>query len=450
MIRIDHERGFGLLRGAMAALFCALLLSGCGSESSESGANQHAGHEEPGHAGQESSSATSAGADVESAGAHAEKEGKHANEEGQVDEDEHADAQVAVDRIELDAEQRASLDLKIAPAEVGAARQWIRAPATVQFDPDSQHFVGPRVEARVAEVLVDLGDRVEAGTPLARLDSVALGEARAALITARARFETAQAELARESELARQDITSEAELARVRATHAEARAAVEVSRETLRVLGLTAAEIEATGTSDAPLSRMVLRAPIDGVVQRRSLIPGQLLAANATPIHLVSPVRYWVFADVSEQDVAAVDIGDRLAFRSRSLPGGTFEADVDWISTQLDPESRTVRVRAVVEDPEGRLRDGLYGQAEIRTDSEASWPMVPVDAVQEIEGTTRVFVPGDAPDSFIAQPVELGEEGNGLVEVRSGLFAGDRLVVGGAFDLMSALTARTRSAAHSH
>ncbi|MDZ7826493.1 MAG: hypothetical protein U5R48_11300 [Gammaproteobacteria bacterium] len=104
----------------------------------------------------------------------------------------------------------------------------------------------------------------------------------------------------------------------------------------------------------------------------------------------------------------------------------------------------------MVEDPEARLRDGLYGQAKIRTASAARWPMVPIDAVQEIEGTTRVFVPGDEPGSFVAQPVELGEEGNGLVEVRSGLAVGDRLVVGGAFDLMSALTARTRSAAHSH
>jgi cobalt-zinc-cadmium efflux system membrane fusion protein len=436
MMRINEQRTPGRMRAVMVALCGVLVLAGC---SDDDAADEHAGHEASAASTAVTHAKGAAGAAEAAAQPNGDgREGRHAGESG------------ASDRIRLDAEQRASLDLKIASVEGGAARQSIRAPATVQFDPDSQQFVGPRVEARVAEVLVDLGDRVEAGTPLARLDSVALGRARAQLITARARFETARAELARESELAQQDITSEAELARVRAAHAEARAEVEVSREPLRVLGLGEEEIDATGASGAPLSRMLLRAPIDGVVQRRSLVPGELLAANETPIHLVHPVRYWVFAAVSEQDVAAVDVGNRLAFRSRSLPGERFEADVDWISTRLEPESRTVRVRAVVEDPQGHLRDGLYGQAEIRADGETRWPMVPVDALQEIEGTPRVFVPGNQPDSFVARRVVPGAEGNGLVEIRSGLSVGDQVIVGGAFDLMSALTARTRSAAHSH
>lgn len=421
--------------GLAAMLAATLLVYGCGAGE---GVEDHSGHEDEARA--ENDAAHSGHEDGDEWGAAGrESEGR-----------EEAESETPVDRIRLEEEQRASLDLQLAPAEAGSARGRIRAPATVLFDPDTQHLVGPKVEARVVEVFIDLGDRVDAGTPLARLDSVALGEARAALITARAAFETARAELARESELAEQDITSEAELARVRARHAEALAAVEVSRETLRVLGLSEAEIADSGTSDVPLSRMVLLAPMHGLVQRRDLIPGELLGANETPIQLVQPDRFWIIADVSEQDVAGLEIGDRLTFRSRSLPGALLEAKVDWISAQLDRESRTVRVRAVIDGPDRRLRDGLYGQVEIESDSDVRWPMVPVDAVQEIEGSDRVFVPGDEPATFVARPVELGAEGDGRIEVRSGLAIGDPVVVRGAFDLMSALTARTRSAAHNH
>ncbi|MDZ7826492.1 MAG: biotin/lipoyl-binding protein [Gammaproteobacteria bacterium] len=153
------------MRAAMVVLCGVLVLAGC---SDDGAADERAGHEASGAARAVPHAEAAAGA---------EEAGVHENEKGQQGEDEHAGESGASDRIRLDAEQQTSLELEIASVEGGSARQWIQAPATAQFDPDSQQFVGPRVEARVAEVLVDLGDRVEAGTPLALLDSVALGRA---------------------------------------------------------------------------------------------------------------------------------------------------------------------------------------------------------------------------------------------------------------------------------
>ena len=117
---------------------------------------------------------------------------------------------------------------------------------------------------------------------------------------------------------------------------------------------------------------------------------------------------------------------------------------------KLEKETRTMPVRALFDNPDGQLRAGMFGTARIYTNSKETAALIPVDAVQQIEGTDRVFVPGEEPGSFRPVVVTLGNERDGFVEVISGLDPGQTAVVSGAFDLKSALTAATRSADHGH
>ncbi|HKJ75877.1 MAG TPA: efflux RND transporter periplasmic adaptor subunit [Gammaproteobacteria bacterium] len=369
--------------------------------------------------------------------------GKHDDHEG------HDEG--GADAIHLTPEQLGRLDVEVAEAQAGSANARIRLPATVRFDADRIARIGPRLPAKVVEVTRDLGERVEPGDPVAILDSVALGRAKAEYLAARARLETARADYRRERKLAEQAISSEAERLAARARFREAQVARDAAIEELRLYGLSRGQVEAIDPNgDAPLSRLRLTSPIAGVVQERNLTPGQSVAPSETPLHVVDTGEVWLMIDAYERHLPLLEPGQPVAFRSRALDGQAFEGETDWVSRALDEKTRTLRVRAVLPNPDGLLRQGMFGTAAVTVRPGGEAAMVPVDAVQQLEGRPVVFVPGEEAGGFHARTVTLGEEADGRVEVLAGLHPHEPLVVHGAFDLKSALTASGRSAAHHH
>lgn len=397
-------------------------------------AERHTGHED------ESAHGAQASASEETGEEHG--EGHAAHEAG------------AADHVELSKEQRAQLDIGIDEARAGSAGASISAPATLEFDGDRVARVGPRLQAKVVEVAADLGDEVSRGDTLAVLDSVALGKEKAAYLTAAARYRTRQAAYARDRKLAADQIVSESDLAETRAAYQQAQAERRAERAELRLYGLDDDAIDAIEHSgDAPLSRLELVAPRDGVIAKRDLVAGQTLDANETPIHVVDNSRMWLMIDAAEQALPRLAGGQTVRFSVRPLPSERFTGEIDWISPQLDAEARTVRIRAIVDNPRGLLRAGMFATATIATGNAGQTmqrALVPVDAVQQVGEREGVFVPGDEANAFRFTAVQTGAESAGEVEIVSGLAPGDRLVVRGAFDLKAALTAGARSAAHSH
>lgn len=352
--------------------------------------------------------------------------------------------------IHLTPEQTAELGVEVRVLEAGGVNV-LERPATLRLDPDRIALVGPRIEAKVERVLRDLGEAVRPGDPLAVMSSVELGEAKAQHLALKARLETARAAYERERRLFDDRISSEAEVLEAEAQYRAAVADVDVIHERLRLYGLTPEVIEAIEPDAAePLSFFRLTSPVAGVVQRRDLSPGQTVGPTDTPIHVARLDRLWVMIDAFEQDVPRLKTGQPVTLTVRSLPGRTFEAVTDWISFELDPETRTVRVRAVAGNPGGVLRAGMFGTAAIQIENGTGYATIPVDAVQTIDGRSVVFVPGDEPGEFRAVEVTTGAEGAGMVELTAGLAPGDSAVVRGAFELMSAATAGGRSAEHGH
>ncbi|MES1927237.1 efflux RND transporter periplasmic adaptor subunit [Salinisphaera sp. T31B1] len=364
--------------------------------------------------------------------------------------EDHADEE-SPDRVHLTPAQRSRLDIKVGKAGSGSATAVVSAPATVAFDSDRVARIGPRLSAKVLKVTADLGARVEAGDTVAILDSVALGQSKAAYLTAAARYQTRLAAYQRNKKLADDKIISEATLLESRAKYSQARAEREAARGELKLYGMNEAAIDNIGSNNgAPLSRYPLTTPMAGVVQQRDLVPGQSVSANETPIHVVDNSRMWVIIEADEQSLPRLQTGLTVKLTVRPLPDQAFTGTVDWISAELDAQSRTVRVRATVDNPDGVLKTGMFGTARIQTESERQFALVPIDAVQSMGERDIVFVPGDESGAFHAVPVKLGDEGGGQVEIRQGLNANDAVVTHGSFDLASAMTAGGRSAAHSH
>lgn len=353
--------------------------------------------------------------------------------------------------VELTRSQLERLGIRLDEVRSGSAGDLVSAPANVEYNADLVARVGPRLEAKVVEVVADLGDRVAAGDPLAVLDSVALGKAKARHLTTKARIDTVRANFKRQQRLNEKQIVSEAELLEARAQLAEARAEHDAADEELRLYGMTPEQIDAVqpGT-EQPFSHYVLRSPIGGTVQHRDVVPGETVGANETPFLVVNTESMWLMIQVAESDMAELKPGQQVDLRLRSFPDAVFTGELNWISSQLDEQTRSARVRAAIANPDGALRDGMFGTAAIRVESGSPMVLVPTDAVQRLGQRDVVFAPGEEDGEYRAVPVITGAENAGYVEIIEGLEPGATVVVAGAFDLMSALTASTRSAAHAH
>lgn len=368
-----------------------------------------------------------------------EEGGEHSEEGGQSGE------------VHLTQEQLASLNIKVDTLYAGSARSVIQRPANVMYDMDRIAKVGPRIEAKVVSVLKDLGDYVEEGDPIARMSSVGLGKIKADYIRLRAGMKKEEAHYQREQNLYEQDISSQAELLQAELEYAQAKAELDAASEALRLYGLSQGDIQnIKAGSDTPLSYFYLSSPLSGTIQERNLSPGQTISPSETPVHVADLSKVWVMIDGYEQDIRYLETGQAVELSIRSIPGHTFEGTTDWISYELEKETRTMPVRALFDNPDGRLRAGMFGTARIYTGSEEQAAIISVNAIQQIEGEDHVFVRGDEPGSFRPVAVTLGNERDGFVEVLSGLSPGQTAVVSGAFDLKSALTASTRSADHGH
>ena len=350
--------------------------------------------------------------------------------------------------IRLTPEQRATLELNRVPARSGRADEIIVVPATTRFHQDRISHVGPLLSGRVRKVLVDLGQSVKAGDPLAVLTSPELGDARARFLGIQADLEAARADYQRQQRLAKQDIASEAELLSARARFRGTRADLRTARANLRAMGMSVNDIEQLKQND-DLTRYVLTSPQAGVVEKRALAPGERVRDHESPLLVAQTDSLWIQGQVPEKHASVVATDQTVQFRSKRDDSSVLEGQLDWVARHLDKKTRTLRVRAVVNNEAG-VKANQFGQLKIMREVEDGVPMVPVDAVQRLNGKPHVFVPGGKDGVFRAVGIETGAEGHGLIEVIAGLNADSEVVARGAFDLKSALTASGRSAEHSH
>jgi len=284
---------------------------------------------------------------------------------------------------------------------------------------------------RVRRVLVDVGQVVERGTPLAEVDSPDFGQAQADARTAESDLQLAESNLARLTELldhgaaARKDLeAAEAERAKARAQRARALA-------TLAACG---------GSADSVTGLFVLRSPIAGTVVERNLTPGQeirpdQMLANApslcSPLLVLSdPSRLWVQVDAPEAQVGALRPGATFRFSSTALPGRSFGGHIDVVSESIDPATRTFRARGTVSNPGRLLKAEMYVAVEIPRETLGA-ASVPARAVF-LKGDRHYVFVERKPNTFARQEVRVGDEQDSRVDVTAGLKAGERVVTDGS------------------
>lgn len=373
---------------------------------------------------------------------------EHHGDEHQGDEH-HDDGPAGVVEISAEAIERIDLATERAAPRVLDGRR--ATTGEVGFDETRLAHVTPRVEGRLVAVPAELGDSVGRGAVLAVLDSVELGEAKAAYLRARARREVVGRAFERESSLFEDQIVSEQRVLDAEAESREASADLAAARERLRLLGLEDPQIDALAWDDPEASRVTVRSPFAGRVVEREATLGELVDPEHRMFTVADLSTVWLWIDLYERDLAHVGVGDRVEVRFDALPGETHAGEVAYVADQLDPESRTVRARVDLPNPERRFKPGMFARVDLGGPAGAAPEVltVPREAVQRDGGASVVFV-RVGPRRFEKRPVEIGRVTDGHAEVLAGLAPGDEVVTRGVFLLQSEASADELGGGHHH
>lgn len=329
--------------------------------------------------------------------------------------------------------------IEAVPATLDRLAADIQVIGNVSYDADHFAIVGPLVPGRVARLAVGVGDRVNRGQIMAEIESAEVGEARAALLSAKARAAAAETNLKRERELAEKRISSAREREMAEAQYATERAALRAAHERLRAIGLTPADFQAMEEKELG-GRVPMRAPISGTVIERMVTLGEAVERAKDAFKIANLAQVWVLLDLYEKDLARVHVGQSVEIRTDAYPGEVFRARVAYVTPVIDEGTRTAKVRVEVDNGQGKLRLGQLVSAKLIGDpNQVTTPVVtvPRSAVQRIDGRPLVFVKNG--NGFERRLVELGVSGNDRVEIRQGLKAGELIASDGAFLLKSEL-----------
>ncbi len=173
-------------------------------------------------------------------------------------------------------------------------------------------------------------------------------------------------------------------------------------------------------------------APQDGEIVERTAVNGMRAAPGDILFRIVDRGVVWVMVDVAERDLALLEVGQKAVVRPRAYPDRPFAGKITVIYPNLRAETRTARVRIELPNPEDVLRPDMYADVDIATGSQA--PVVTVSSSAVIDSGERQLVLLDKGDGrFEPRSVKLGRRGEGLVEIKEGLAADDKVVVSANF-----------------
>jgi len=287
----------------------------------------------------------------------------------------------------------------------------------------------------VRTVSAELGQSVARGQTMAIVSSDELAQAQSQYLTAQADLEEHHKHHARTMKLVEIGAASKEELEQATTKLRSAESEVASQRQRLLLLGLSSQQINSLRSSAQVRSEVSLSAPVSGTVIARSVNPGEVIQADKEILKIADLSSVWVIGQVYEKDLGRIRVGSGATVTTEAYPGRIFRGKVSYVDPSLDPATRTAQVRIELANPGQMFKIGMYVNVAFATlgGAESTVPVVPSNAVQNINNRQVVFVATNDPNVFAMRPVRLGPETNGLFPVLEGLSVGERVVTEGSF-----------------
>jgi len=326
--------------------------------------------------------------------------------------------------------------VETALAELGSEVHDLSLAGKVAYGEDRYSRVSSPLQGRVLEVRAHLGEHVQTGSVLLVLDSqeIALAYAEYAKEDSELRYETRAYELAKDlyenKALAMKDLKqAENELIKARAEFRRA-------KERLLSLRVPAQELEKPLERQKITSRFEMKSPLSGTVVERNVTPGQSIRGESGQVlfTVADLDMLQVVADVYERDLAYLALvkeGQSAKVSVEAYPDVNFPATVATIGDVVDPTSRTIKLRAWVNNKDHRLKPEMFARLHVQVGESTPLLVIPREAVVVEDGKQFVYVV-EGPNQYVKREVKVSTISPDKVRVLEGLTSGQRIVTKGA------------------
>jgi cobalt-zinc-cadmium efflux system membrane fusion protein len=311
----------------------------------------------------------------------------------------------------------------------------LRLTGAVAYNAFSTTPVITQVGGPVSKILVVPGDRVKRGQPLLEVSSPDYSLLLASYLKARDTYRVADKNYQRAQDLFAHHAIADRDLLQAESDRIQAQADLSAAEEGMKILGIPKPE----DLEKSPISAQIpLLAPIGGEIVERLVSPGQVLQAGTTQAFTISDMStVWVLANIYQGDLAYVKDGDAAVITTDSYPD-KFSGKISFISPALDPTTRTLQARIVVDNPGGKLKKDMYCVATITAGVIPNAIAVPDSAVlRDDENQPFVYV-ATSSNQFGRRQVDIGQSDNGETQILKGLSPGDKVVGNGSLFLQFA------------
>jgi len=329
--------------------------------------------------------------------------------------------------------------LKIVTLADTTFRPSLDVTGTVEFNGDSSTQVIAPISGPVTRLLVNVGDEVKAGTPLAAVSSPDFASAMAGYRKAEDAARNTQRILTLNQQLYANDALARSDLDQSRTDASSAAADLDAAAESLRSLGVSDSTIAAISSGkQTGVVEGIIRSPIAGVVVEKLITPGQLLAAGGTPTFTVANLSTaWVMASVYPADLDLVGKGQSASIYTDASQRPV-SGRVDYVAALVDPGTKATAVRVVADNRSQLLKRDMFVRVQIHSTRARTGILIPAAALLR-NGDNLPFVFVATPDgSFARRDITYGYRVGDSYQVTSGLAAGDKIVADGALFLQFA------------
>lgn len=350
----------------------------------------------------------------------------------------------AGEALKLTQDEIRTAGIQVAELAEREVSEEIQLTGTIHANQDKLAHISPRITGRVVKVHASLGDTLKAGQTLAVLDSIELGEAQSAFAQAQSEVNLARTNFNRIEQLHSEEIVPQKDLHEARAVLQKAEAALHAVRDKLKMLGVPAGH----GSHEQPGSVFALTAPFAGTVIEKDAVLGELAQPDKSLFTIADLSVLWIEANLFEKDLGKVNVGGEAVVTLAAYPKQTFSGQLTYIGSMLDKDTRTLKARVEVPNPDGKLKPEMFATVGIRTAGQTKVLSVPENAVVLIQGQPTVFI--EDSDGFEPRTVELGDKLRGQVALKNGIAAGNLVVVSGAYALKARMLKSQMGEGHAH
>lgn len=346
----------------------------------------------------------------------------------------------ALNRVTLTAEQMANAGIEVAPVQERPVTDLLEATAEIEPSPSGLAQIGARIAGRVTRLFVAEGDRVAQGQALAEVDSPELGQFTGEYLAAATLADVAREIADREKQLFERKISAEREWRLAEAEAVRARATKESAENRLHALGLSDADLRQLQVAGHFASAVSVRTPIAGIVASRAAAIGKIVQPGEGLFDVVDLREVAIAIDVYEQALSRVRAGQRVEVKTTTTGDKVFTGQVSSVGGVVERQTRTVKLRVRLPNPDGVLRPGMFATVRVIGSADGSARrglFVPAAAIQRDGADTVVFVRSGGSNTFERRRISAGPEVGGFVLITQGVSSGEAVVTRGSLALKS-------------